>query len=55
MSISGDSQGAPGAASDDPQAGENTCPDCAGTGRRQDAVCATCRGSGVVIELAGDA
>lgn len=55
MSTMGDSNGAPDAADDDPQAGENSCPDCAGTGRRQDADCATCGGSGVVVELAGDA
>ncbi len=39
----------------DEQAGENTCPDCAGSGRRDDAACTTCGGSGVVTELVGDA
>ena len=39
----------------DPQVGENTCPACAGTGRRDGDECPTCGGSGVVVELAGDA
>jgi DnaJ-class molecular chaperone len=39
----------------DPQTGENTCPDCAGTGRRDGGECPTCGGAGVVVELAGDA
>ncbi len=40
---------------DDPQVGENTCPDCAGTGRRDGADCATCEGTGTVVETVGDA
>ena len=40
---------------DDPQVGENTCPDCAGTGVRDGAECPTCAGSGVVTEVVGDA
>ena len=35
--------------------GENTCRDCAGTGRRDTASCDTCGGGGVVVEVAGDA
>ncbi len=35
--------------------GENTCPDCAGTGRRSAGSCDTCGGSGLVVEVAGDA
>ena len=40
---------------DDPQAGENTCPTCAGSGRTGEGSCATCDGSGVVVETVGDA
>ena len=40
---------------DDPQVGEHTCPDCAGTGQRDGADCRTCGGSGKVDELVGDA
>ena len=46
----------PGAAAPgDPQAGENTCPACAGTGQVDGAPCSECGGRGVVVELAGDA
>ena len=41
--------------SDDEQAGENTCPTCASSGRRYDAPCSTCDGTGVVVEVVGDA
>lgn len=52
----GDVPAAPGAeVPDDPQAGENTCPDCAGAGQVDGAACAACGGSGVVVEVAGDA
>ena len=37
------------------QAGENTCPTCAGSGRADGGTCATCGGQGTVIELVGDA
>ena len=40
---------------DDPQVGENTCPDCAGTGSRDDGDCSTCAGTGTVDEVVGDA
>jgi DnaJ-class molecular chaperone len=44
---------------DDPQVGENTCPDCAGTGSRDDGDgdgdCSTCAGTGTVEEVVGDA
>ena len=40
---------------DDPQVGENTCPDCAGSGARDGADCTTCAGSGTVDEVVGDA
>ena len=40
---------------DDPQVGENTCPDCAGTGTRDGTDCPTCAGSGTVAEVVGDA
>ena len=40
---------------DDPQVGENTCPDCAGTGARDGGECPTCAGSGTVAEVVGDA
>ncbi len=38
---------------DHPSALENACPDCDGTGRRDDAECGTCAGSGIVIEAIG--
>jgi DnaJ-class molecular chaperone len=40
---------------DDPQVGENTCPDCAGTGLREGGECPTCAGTGTVAEVVGDA
>ena len=40
---------------DDPQVGENTCPDCAGTGTRDGADCLNCAGTGTVPEVVGDA
>ena len=40
---------------DDPQVGENSCPDCAGTGTRDGAECSTCAGTGTVDEVVGDA
>jgi DnaJ-class molecular chaperone len=40
---------------DDPQVGENTCPDCAGTGSCDGSQCPTCAGSGTVDEVVGDA
>ena len=40
---------------DDPQVGEDTCPDCAGTGSRDGGECSTCAGTGVVAEVVGDA
>ena len=38
-----------------PGAGENVCRDCAGSGRIDGDTCATCGGSGVVIEEIGGA
>jgi DnaJ-class molecular chaperone len=39
-----------------PQAGENTCPECAGAGKLgSGAACENCGGTGKVIELVGDA
>jgi DnaJ-class molecular chaperone len=40
---------------DDPQVGEASCPDCAGTGSRDGGDCPTCDGTGNVEELVGDA
>ena len=40
---------------EDPQVGQNTCPDCGGTGRTDAGPCATCGGAGTVEELVGDA
>ena len=37
------------------QAGENTCPDCSGSGQVDGGACSTCGGSGTVVELVGDA
>lgn len=39
-------QAAPGT----PGTGENVCPACRGTGKREAASCPTCGGTGVVIE-----
>lgn len=38
-----------------PGTGENFCPDCAGTGRRNGAGCKTCDGTGKVIQGIGGA
>jgi DnaJ-class molecular chaperone len=38
-----------------PQTGENICPDCEGTGRRNGAPCAACGGTGRVVQQIGDA
>lgn len=39
-----------------PQTGENTCPACAGRGKRADSTpCPECGGTGVVIVNVGDA
>lgn len=43
------------APADDPQVGENTCPDCAGTGSRDGGDCPTCAGTGTVEDVVGDA
>jgi len=40
---------------DGAQVGENTCPACAGTGEVDGVGCATCGGSGTVVEPVGDA
>jgi DnaJ-class molecular chaperone len=37
------------------QDGENTCPECAGTGRVDGAECRDCGGTGTVVEPVGDA
>jgi RecJ-like exonuclease len=36
-------------------AGENTCPDCRGSGRLESRACPTCGGTGKVIEGIGGA
>ncbi len=41
--------------SDGDQVGQASCPDCAGTGVREDERCARCGGTGVVEEPVGDA
>jgi DnaJ-class molecular chaperone len=41
--------------SDGDQVGSASCPDCAGTGRRDEAPCERCGGTGAVEELVGDA
>ncbi len=38
-----------------PDTGENTCPDCGGSGRRGGGECPTCGGTGKVIEAIGGA
>lgn len=37
------------------QTGENTCPDCRGTGSVQGQPCPNCGGTGRVTEIVGDA
>lgn len=38
---------------DEPSAGENVCPDCSGSGRRDGGDCPTCGGSGRIVEAIG--
>jgi hypothetical protein len=38
-----------------PDAGPNLCPDCGGSGKRDEAGCPTCEGTGTVIEPVGGA
>ncbi len=38
---------------DTPGAGEDLCPDCGGSGRRDGEQCPTCGGTGTVIEPVG--
>ncbi len=38
-----------------PQTGEQICPDCQGTGRREGDACAACGGSGRIVVIVGDA
>jgi len=38
-----------------PDTGENVCPDCGGSGRREGGECPTCGGTGKVIEAIGGA
>ena len=44
-------QAAPGT----PGTGENTCPDCKGSGRIESQACQTCGGTGKVVEGMGGA
>jgi hypothetical protein len=44
-------QAAPGT----PGTGENVCPDCGGSGRRQGKMCETCGGTGKVTQGIGGA
>jgi hypothetical protein len=37
----------------EPAAGDNTCPECGGTGKLNARICPNCYGSGTVIEAAG--
>jgi len=41
------------APADEPSAGENICPACDGSGRRGDAECSECEGTGKVVEAIG--
>jgi hypothetical protein len=36
-----------------PDAGENLCPDCSGSGKQGDRPCPTCDGTGTVMEAIG--
>lgn len=38
-----------------PQTAANICPDCSGTGRREDGSCKTCDGTGQITAIVGDA
>ena len=38
-----------------PETGENACPTCGGSGRREGGECPTCGGTGKVIEAIGGA
>ncbi len=38
-----------------PGTGEDVCPDCRGTGRRDGRECATCGGTGKIVEGVGGA
>lgn len=38
-----------------PQTAEQTCPDCDGTGRREDGACESCGGTGRIDQIVGDA
>ncbi|HEX2128976.1 MAG TPA: hypothetical protein VHF58_07135 [Solirubrobacterales bacterium] len=38
---------------EEPSAGENTCPDCGGSGQRDGRECPTCAGTGTVTEAIG--
>ncbi len=38
-----------------PQSGENVCPDCSGSGRRDGKTCTTCAGTGRITAIVGDA
>jgi hypothetical protein len=40
---------------DSPQTAEQICPDCGGSGRREEKPCDTCGGSGRVVRILGDA
>lgn len=38
------------------QTGEETCPECHGSGKKEDqAACANCGGTGTVVRIVGDA
>ncbi len=36
-----------------PASGENLCPDCGGSGKRDDQDCPTCEGTGTIVEAIG--
>ena len=41
------------APADEPSAGENACPECGGSGRKDGAECRNCEGSGRIVEAIG--
>jgi DnaJ-class molecular chaperone len=38
-----------------PQTGTVPCPDCGGSGKREDRACTNCGGTGQVVQIVGDA
>jgi DnaJ-class molecular chaperone len=37
------------------QTGEETCPECHGSGRKEGQACVNCGGTGMIVKIVGDA